>query len=222
VSEIFTYAYQKSAVDSDKVRLSRRAQKNEYKGETDMKTKILGLLAVGLLAGPMAANAVTRTYDFTVNGGPSGALAGVTSSGYFAFDESIIPALGGTVNQSGLLTALSFTWNGISYNQSTANTGQLTFDSAGNLASQSFFGTTCGAFSCSVTSGTNQWFINLFTSGGTTFQEFNYATPTAPSTIFSGTFTYSLRKSSVPEPGTLALLGLGLAGLGLSRRRKAN
>jgi hypothetical protein len=176
-----------------------------------MKTKILGLVVAALFGACTAASATTITYDFTVTAS-AGPLAGDTAKGSFSFDSSVIPAGGGEVDGIGLLTSLTFTWDGIAYTAATANTGLLSFNASGALT-DACFGNNSSSGVCQANQGTEQWLVSLGNS------LFAYSVPqvgVAPTT-WLGTASFS--KASVPEPATLALLGLALAALSVMKRR---
>lgn len=121
------------------------------------RTTVLVLVGVSVFLMAVSVQAIPVSYVFRVTA-TTGPLAGVTAKGMITFDDTIIPSGGGSLPQLHLLSYLTFTWNGIAFNQTTANTGWLGFDASGNLVSYGF-GNSVSAGSVSVTGGNDQWLV---------------------------------------------------------------
>ena len=181
-----------------------------------MRTVLRALLLTACIAISSSVSATLVTVDFSVHGGTEGPLAGVTSNGVVTFDDHIIPT-GGTGSGTADVLSMSFTWNGKFYD--STNAYQFLYFTAGQLTELGV-GNDCSGGFCAIGFDTTQdtW---MFRAGH--FNDFMYAIPwdcQCWASVFSGTSEFSVRES-VPEPGTLGLMGIALAGIPAIRRRFA-
>jgi hypothetical protein len=175
---------------------ARRQEKNVLRNFKLIAATIL------LASLPLGAQAATVTYDFTA-AATSGPLAGDAASGSLSFDGSLLAVPNINYAQAGLLTDLSFTWDGTTFNASTANTGEISSGAAGQLALLAF-GDNCSASGCIANvANPNDWFVSYSFADQT--GRFVYAN--SAGSYVSSDVTFSPIPTPLPASAWLLLSG---------------